>query len=111
MKILISSSYGDGLNMLGLDADYDVATRRRLVKDVEAMAAGGDLSKYEGLKAVVKLPDNVYELQYGRYRDLVTIVNIDTSKLWAIHGYDGMEKVKYLAVGDNNHVKVVKTCG
>lgn len=42
------------------------------------------------------------------FRQKLAVVDVDTSKLWEIEEYDGMESLVYYKIGDNNQLEEIE---
>jgi hypothetical protein len=107
MRVVLNSCYGTTVYPEGCKTEQDVLNLFDSLEEI----SDENLIESERMTKVIKHKNNLIytaKLDSGNFYKRLTIVDIDTSKLWRIDEYDGYEFFVYYKIGDNNQLEEIE---
>lgn len=107
MRVALNTCYGTKVYPKGCKTEQDVLNLFDSLEEI----SDENLIESERMTKVVKYKnDLIYttKLYSCVFYQRLTIIDVDTSKLWRIDEYDGHQSLIYYKIGENNQLEEIE---
>lgn len=107
MRVVLNKNYGLMTYPVGCKSHQDILDLFDSLEEIN----DENLIKNKCVTKPIKYKNHLFyttESSFVNCYEKLTIVDVDTSKLWKIEEYDGMESLVYYKIGDNNQLEEIE---
>ena len=107
MRVILNKNYGLMTYPTGCASRQDILVLFDSLEETDDESLIND----KRVTMPIKYKNNLFyttESSFMNFRQKLAVVDVDTSKLWKIEEYDGMESLVYYKIGDNNQLEEIE---